>query len=100
MIPNAHPGMEREGALARRAAGRTEDLIICRALCDLFNAPALKEKIAFRGGHSMHLVFKFAPEADSQATLEGNPITRAVTASDLNSAAYFVRCICMVPLQF
>ena len=98
-----------------------QDLIICRALCDMFNAPALKGKIAFRGGtainkllfkeplrysedidlvqtqaepigttvdsirdalswlgkcnreqagHSMHLVFKFAPEADSQATLK------------------------------
>ena len=97
-----------------------QDLIICRALCDLFNAPALKGKIAFRGGtainkllftqplrysedidlvqtqaepigttvdairdalswlgkcsraqagHSMHLVFKFTPEADPQATL-------------------------------
>lgn len=98
-----------------------QDLIISRALCDLFNAPALKGKIAFRGGtaihkllfkqplrysedidlvqtqaepigttvdairdalswlgkcnreqagHSMHLVFKFAPEADPQATLK------------------------------
>jgi predicted nucleotidyltransferase component of viral defense system len=98
-----------------------QDLIICRALCDLFNAPALKSKIAFRGGtainkllfkqplrysedidlvqtqaepigttvdairealswlgkcnreqagHSMHLVFKFVPEADPQATLK------------------------------
>ena len=73
-----------------------QDLIICRALCDLFNAPALKDKIAFRGGtainklllkqplrysedidlvqtqagHSMHLVFKFTPEADPQATLK------------------------------
>jgi predicted nucleotidyltransferase component of viral defense system len=97
-----------------------QDLIICRALCDLFNAPALKGRIAFRGGtaihkllfkqplrysedidlvqtqaepigttvdairdalswlgkckreqagHSMHLVFKFTPEADAQATL-------------------------------
>ena len=27
-----------------------QDLIICRALCDLFNASALKGKIAFRGG--------------------------------------------------
>jgi len=27
-----------------------QDLIICRALCDLFNAPALAGKIAFRGG--------------------------------------------------
>ena len=98
-----------------------QDLIISRALCDLFNAPALKDKIAFRGGtaihkllfkqplrysedidlvqvkaepigatvdairealswlgrcqreqagHSMHLVFKFTPEVDSQATLK------------------------------
>lgn len=98
-----------------------QDLIICRALCDLFNAPALKGKIAFRGGtaihkllfkqplrysedidlvqtrpepigatvdairdalswlgkcsrtqagHSMHLVFKFAPEIDAQSVLK------------------------------
>jgi predicted nucleotidyltransferase component of viral defense system len=98
-----------------------QDLIISRALCDLFNALALNDKIAFRGGtaihkllfkqplrysedidlvqvkaepigatvdairaalswlgrcqreqagHSMHLVFKFTPEVDSQATLK------------------------------
>lgn len=98
-----------------------QDLIICRALCDLFNAPTLRDKIAFRGGtaihkllfarplrysedidlvqlrpepigptvdairealawlgpckreqagHSMHLVFRFVPEADPQSTLK------------------------------
>lgn len=98
-----------------------QDLIICRALCDLFNAPALAGKIAFRGGtainklllkqplrysedidlvqvksegigatvdavrnclswlgkcsrhhaeHSMHLLFKFAPEVEPGATLK------------------------------
>lgn len=98
-----------------------QDLIICRALCDLFNADALRGKIAFRGGtainkllfkrplrysedidlvqvqpepigsmidairnalawlgpckrehagHSMHLVFRFAPEIDPQSTLK------------------------------
>ncbi len=31
-----------------------QDLIISRALCDLFNAPALKDKIAFRGGTALH----------------------------------------------
>lgn len=97
-----------------------QDLIICRALCDLFSAPALKDRIAFRGGtainkllfreplrysedidlvqaqaepigatvdamrealswlgkparhqagHSMHLVYKFAPEAAPDETL-------------------------------
>lgn len=36
-----------------------QDLIICRALCDLFNAPALKGRIAFRGGTALHkLLFK------------------------------------------
>ena len=96
-----------------------QDLIISRALCDLFNSSALVGKIAFRGGtainkllfrqplrysedidlvqiqpepigttidairdafswlgqcnrhqagHSMHLVFKFAPEADPETT--------------------------------
>ncbi len=98
-----------------------QDLIICRALCDLFNASELKGRIAFRGGaaihkllfeqplrysedidlvqtraepigatvdairdalswlgkcnraqagHSMHLVFKFAPESDPQTVLK------------------------------
>lgn len=36
-----------------------QDLIICRALCDLFRAPALTGKIAFRGGTAIHkLLFK------------------------------------------
>jgi hypothetical protein len=36
-----------------------QDLIICRALCDLFNAPSLAGKIAFRGGTAIHkLLFK------------------------------------------
>ena len=97
-----------------------QDLIISRALCDLFNSPALEGKIAFRGGtainkllfrqplrysedidlvqiqsepigttidtirdalswlgqcnrrqagHSMHLVFEFAPEVDPETML-------------------------------
>ena len=38
-----------------------QDLIICRALCDLFSAPALEGKLAFRGGTAMHkLLFKQA----------------------------------------
>ena len=31
-----------------------QDLLICRALCDLFNAPALKDRIAFRGGTAIN----------------------------------------------
>lgn len=98
-----------------------QDLLISRALCDLFNATTLKGKLAFRGGtainkllfkqplrysedidlvqtnaepigatidairkalswlgkcstehagHSMHMVYKFSPEVDPQATLK------------------------------
>lgn len=36
-----------------------QDLIICRALCDLFNAPSLQGKVAFRGGTAIHkLLFR------------------------------------------
>ncbi|MDP1797946.1 MAG: nucleotidyl transferase AbiEii/AbiGii toxin family protein [Planctomycetaceae bacterium] len=31
-----------------------QDLIICRAMCDLFNSPQLQGKIAFRGGTSIN----------------------------------------------
>ncbi len=121
MIPNAYIQAWRQTAPWPDSRQVEQDLIICRALCDLFNAPALKGKIAFRGGtainkllfaqplrysedldlvqtqaepigttvdairevlswlgkcnreqagHSMHLVFKFTPEADMQTTLK------------------------------
>jgi len=45
-----------------------QDLIISRALCDLFNAPALAGKIAFRGGTAIHkLLFKHRPVRTSGA---------------------------------
>lgn len=31
-----------------------QDLIICRAMCDLFNHPQLQGKLAFRGGTAIH----------------------------------------------
>lgn len=34
-----------------------QDLIICRALCDLFNASALRGKMAFRGGTAINKLF-------------------------------------------
>lgn len=121
MIPQAYIQAWREHAPWPNPAQVEQDLIICRALCDLFNAPALAGKITFRGGtaihkllfqqalrysedidlvqtqaepigptvdalrdalawlgkcqreqagHSMHLVFRFAPESAPQATLK------------------------------
>ena len=31
-----------------------QDLIICRALCDIFDEPYLAERLAFRGGTAIH----------------------------------------------
>ena len=38
-----------------------QDLIISRALCDLFNAPALKDRIAFRGGTALNKLLFATP---------------------------------------
>ena len=121
MIPNAYLQAWSIQAPWPDARQVEQDLIISRALCDLFNAPTLQGKIAFRGGtaihkllfkqplrysedidlvqtqaepigttvdairdvlswlgkcnreqagHSMHLVFKFNPEAEPQTTLK------------------------------
>ena len=121
MIPQAHIQAWRASAPWPNASQVEQDLIICRALCDLFSSPALAGKVAFRGGtaihkllfkqplrysedidlvqteaepigptvdairealawlgrckreqagHSMHLVFRFTPEAEPAATLK------------------------------
>ncbi len=59
MIPQAYIQAWRANAPWPNLAQVEQDLIICRALCDLFNAPALTGKIAFRGGTAIHkLLFK------------------------------------------
>lgn len=61
MIPNAYIQAWRAMAPWPESQQVEQDLIICRALCDLFNASALKGKIAFRGGTAIHkLLFKKA----------------------------------------
>ena len=59
MIPQCYIQAWRDHAPWPNPAQVEQDLIICRALCDLFNAPALAGKIAFRGGTAIHkLLFK------------------------------------------
>ena len=121
MIPAAYIQAWRSHAPWPDANQVEQDLIISRAICDLFNAPALEGKLAFRGGtainkllftqplrysedidlvqthgepigatvdamrdalswlgkgsreqagHSMHLVYRFTPEATPQSTLK------------------------------
>lgn len=121
MIPRAYIQNWSTKAPWPNSAQVEQDLIICRALCELFNTPSLKGKIAFRGGtainkllferplrysedidlvqmvpepigtsvdairealswlgkcnreqagHSMHLTFRFTPEADAGTMLK------------------------------
>ena len=61
-----------------------QDLIICRALCDLFNASELKGKIAFRGGTALHkLLFaqplRYSEDIDLVQT-QAEPIGATVDA--------------------
>jgi predicted nucleotidyltransferase component of viral defense system len=61
-----------------------QDLIICRALCDLFNAPALRGRIAFRGGTAIHKLLFKAPLRYSEdidlVQLNAEPIGETVDA--------------------
>ena len=61
MIPQAYLQAWRTRALWPDLRQVEQDLIICRALCDLFNDPFLKNRIAFRGGTAINkLLFKQA----------------------------------------
>lgn len=59
MIPRAHI-LEWAATTPWREQRQVEqDLIICRALCDIFNEPFLAERLAFRGGTAIHkLLFR------------------------------------------
>ena len=54
MIPRAHIQAWSTRAPWPDLRQVEQDLIISRALCDLFSAPALKGTIAFRGGTAIH----------------------------------------------
>ena len=84
MIPQAYIQAWREHAPWPHPAQVEQDLIICRALCDLFNAPALAGKIAFRGGTAIHkLLFKqplrYSEDID-QVQTQAEPIGPTVDA--------------------
>jgi hypothetical protein len=54
LIPQAYIQAWRANAPWPNPAQVEQDLVICRALCDLFSAPALAGELAFRGGTAIH----------------------------------------------
>ena len=95
MIPQAYIQAWRQHAPWPNPAQVEQDLIICRALCDLFNAPALAGKIAFRGGTAIHkLLFKqplrYSEDIDLVQT-QAEPIGPTVDAIR-NALAWLGKC--------
>ena len=84
MIPSAYIQAWSAKAPWSDARQVEQDLIICRALCDLFNSPALQGKLAFRGGTAINkLLFKqplrYSEDIDLVQTRAG-PIGATVDA--------------------
>lgn len=84
MIPQAHVQAWTAHAPWPDARQVEQDLIICRALCDLYNDPKLKDKIAFRGGTAINkLLFgqplRYSEDIDLVQT-RGEPIGATVDA--------------------
>lgn len=61
MIPRAFLTDWEIQAPWRLAARVEQDLIICRAVVDIFSEPALRERLAFRGGTALHKLFLAPP---------------------------------------
>lgn len=61
MIPLAHIQQWAASAPWPDLRQVEQDLIICRALCDLFNHPRLQGKVAFRGGTAIHKLLFIRP---------------------------------------
>lgn len=59
MIPRAHIIEWTQHAPWKSNEQIEQDLIICRALVDLFSDSFLKEELAFRGGTALHKLFLF-----------------------------------------
>ena len=55
-----------------------QDLLISRALCDLFSAPSLKDKIAFRGGTAINKLLFAQPLRYTGARESVRPAAHAV----------------------
>lgn len=60
MIPQDFITEWREKAPWMQLSQVEQDLVICRALVEIFNHPALKEKLAFRGGTALFAAIRSA----------------------------------------
>ncbi len=78
MIPRAFIDAWRSHAPWRSDAQVEQDLIICRALVEIFRHPVLSQQLVFRGGTALHKLFLGSPRRYSEdidlVQIESGPI--------------------------
>jgi predicted nucleotidyltransferase component of viral defense system len=78
LIPRAYINAWRAQAPWRSDAKVEQDLIICRAMVEIFNNPVLSKHLVLRGGTAMHKLFFSPPRRYSEdidlVQIEGGPI--------------------------
>lgn len=78
MIPRAYIDAWRSHAPWRSDAQVEQDLIICRALVEIFRHPVLSQQLVFRGGTALHKLFLSPPRRYSEdidlVQIEAGPI--------------------------
>jgi predicted nucleotidyltransferase component of viral defense system len=68
MIPRAHVTAWRAGAPWPTDAQIEQDLVLLRALVEMFGRPAVGEAVAFRGGTALHKLFLKQPGGYGKGT--------------------------------
>lgn len=78
MIPRAYIDAWRAHAPWRSDAQVEQDLIVCRALVEIFQHPVLSQRLVFRGGTALHKLFFNSPRRYSEdidlVQIESGPI--------------------------
>jgi len=78
MIPRAYIDAWRAHAPWRSDAQVEQDIIICRALVEIFRHPVLSQQLVFRGGTALHKLFFSSPRRYSEdidlVQIEAGPI--------------------------
>ena len=68
MIPRAHVTAWRARAPWPTDAQIEQDLILSRALVEMFSQPTLAQTLAFRGGTALHKLFLQQPRTKKRVT--------------------------------
>jgi len=90
MIPRAHVTAWRASAPWPSDAQIEQDLVLSRALVEMFSRPAVAKVVAFRGGGALHKLFLKQPVDLGLEKLRFGVIPKKVGGSAARGQVYFV----------